>query len=102
MTYQGRPVKIEYMTFPEGCDTVRGFLSGSCKLDYWLIAINDRMHPQTQRHTLGHELAHLFLDHLDQHDRDIREQEKEANAWAWHYYREYKAGRLETAGLKKS
>lgn len=96
MTHNGKEVKIEYFDFPEGCETIRGFLSGSCNFDYWWIAINSRMHPQAQRHALGHELAHLFLDHLEQNDRPVMEQEAEANKWAWHYYREYKAGRLES------
>jgi len=97
MTHNGKEVRIEYFDFPEGCETIRGFLSGSCNFDYWWIAINSRMHPLTQRHSVGHELAHLFLDHLDQ-QRPIMELEAEANKWAWHYYREYKAGRLETEG----
>ena len=100
MTHNCKEVRIKYLDFPEGIKTMPGFLTGSSDLAYWCIAINSRMHPQTQRHTLGHELAHLFLNHLDQHDRTVMEQEAEANKFAWHYYREYKAGRLETVERK--
>ena len=97
MTHNGKEVRIKFIPFPEGIETLPGFLTGSCKIDYWLIAINSRLHPLTQRHALGHELAHLFLDHLEQ-DKPIWEQEAEANKMAWYFYREYKAGRLESRG----
>ena len=92
MQHNGKKVEIIFMAFPEDAQCVPGLLmeSRAC----YKILIDSTRPPQTQRHTLGHELAHLYLDHLDQHDRNIWEQEREANQYAWKFYREYKAGRL--------
>lgn len=94
MTHNGKPVEILYQEFPQ---ELRGEITGlvTAKFqDKYIILIDSTRHPITQRQTLGHELAHIFLNHLDQHDRPIKEQEQEAGRATWYYYREYKAGRL--------
>ena len=62
---------------------------------YWLIVIDSTRCKLHQRKTLGHELAHLFLDHLDQFDRDIRDIEREAQKMSWTFYKAYISGLLE-------
>ena len=99
LTHNGKEVVIEYTPFPESIrGKVKGFLSASVKFDCWLICIDSELSPQAQRHCLGHELAHLFLDHLDS-KKPIPEIEAEANRRAWEFYRAYKNGKLETASL---
>lgn len=96
MTHNGKTVEIRYQEFPQ---ELRGEIPGlvTAKFsDKYIILIDSTQHPIVQRHTLGHELAHIYLNHLEQHDRPIKEQEREAGREAWHYYREFKAGRLGT------
>ena len=89
MQHKGKEVKVKYLPFPlEVQGKCTGFLSE--RTSCYLIGIDSTRTPQQQRHTLGHELAHLFLDHLDRHDQPIADQEAEANRMAWYYYREWK------------
>lgn len=91
-THDGKRVKIMFLPFPvEACG---GFLT-DCG-EHWLIGINCDRCALLQRHSLGHELAHLFLGHLDddQRGRPIREVEAEADVLAWSFYRAYRDGTL--------
>ena len=95
MKHNGRIIEIRYQDFPlELQGAIPGFVTAKFE-DRYIIVIDSTRAAIVQRHTLGHELAHIFLNHHDQHDRPIKEQEREANDHAWHYYREYKSGRLE-------
>jgi len=94
MVHGGREIKIRYMEFPQ---EVRGSCPGfvTAKFDgLYLIVIDSTQAPIVQRHTLGHELAHIYLDHLDRFDQHIMDQEREANRLAWHYYRQWKSGEI--------
>lgn len=89
MEHNGKPVKITYLPFPvEVQGSIPGFLM-ECKTCY-KIGIDITQPLQRQRHALAHELAHLYLDHLNQHDRPVMEQEAEAHRQAWHFYRKWK------------
>ena len=87
MKHNGKDIIVKYLPFPE---SVQGYCSGlvtECDTRY-IVAIDSTRSKQKQRHTLGHELAHIYLNHFS--DRSIAEQEREANSKAWHYYRIYK------------
>ena len=108
MMTNGRPVKIVYEVFPQQIQgKIKGFTSAST--DEYIIMIDSSRHPQAQRHTLGHELAHIYLGHFDrsgvawkllpdawQYSQD-KELEREANANAWKYYRLFINGKLQEA-----
>lgn len=95
MTYKGRNIEIRYKVFPE---EVQGYCSGFVSAKFkskYIVVIDSTRTPLHQRKALGHELAHIFLDHLYQKDRPIPEIEAEAERNAWKYYRLYKAGALD-------
>lgn len=97
MTHNGKPVEIRYQEFPQ---ELQGAISGIVTAKFpqkYIILIDSTRPPLVQRHTIGHELAHLYLNHLDDHDRPVMDQEREANARAWEFYRRYRAGDLEDA-----
>lgn len=56
----------------------------------YFIVIDAKQPLLNQRHTFGHELAHICLGHHDS-NKPAQEIEKEANLHAWEYYRKYKA-----------
>lgn len=101
MKHNGKEIQIAFLALPYG---VRGATMES-KDDY-LVAINQSLAGITTRHTIGHELAHIFLNHFDDscirpsdseeqietklNTAAAREKEKQANKAAWHYYRKYR------------
>ena len=88
MKHNGKEIRIAYLALPDG---VRG---GAVEdEDYYLVVINQSLAAITKRHTIGHELCHVFRDHHSG-DRSIREVEEEANREAWNYYRAYRDHRL--------
>lgn len=89
MTNNGKSIKIVYLPLPV---QVGGAVEES-EHEY-LVVINERSAAITQRHTLGHELSHIFLNHFT-NGKPIKEVEKEANREAWHYYRAYRNGQLQ-------
>ena len=94
MTHNGREIEIMYQAFPQ---ELRGRVTGLTSAKFegkYIILIDSTRPPLQQRFTLGHELAHICLNHFEQPDRPVREQEREANRQAWNYYRMYKAGQL--------
>lgn len=111
MCHNGKPIKIVFLPLPE---KVYG-LTAESKDDY-LIGINQNSAAITQRHTIGHELAHIFLNHftvtgscvltsdsiatvdMKLSNSASRYIEKEANRQAWNYYRMYKSGILDSYG----
>ena len=58
--------------------------------DGYILAVNVNACDLHRRHAFGHEMAHIVLDHLNQHQRGILEIEAEANAIAWDMYRKYR------------
>jgi len=90
-----RKVKIIRTPFPEIIQgNVYGVLTENRTKDGFLIVIDSSRAPIVQRHTLGHELAHLFCDHFYS-GREINDMERESNSLAWHYYRLYRDGMLQ-------
>ena len=84
-------------------DREEGFTAADKK--EYIVFIDSSRHPQTQRHTLGHELAHIYLGHFDRGGnvwksaagaRYLQDEtmEREANANAWKYYRLFLNGNL--------
>ena len=88
MTHNGKEVRIVYLALPDG-------VCGAANEDddYYLVVINQSLADITKRRALGHELCHVFRDHLAG-DRPIREVEEEADRLAWDYYRAYRDNRL--------
>jgi len=87
-TDSGQPVRIIFADFPQDIQgKVRGVTRATAK--GYTVLIDSSRPAQTQRHTIGHELAHIFLKHFEI-SSDIAAIEREANKKAWHYYRLYK------------
>lgn len=94
MKYNGKHIDIVYTAFPE---ITRGKIHGVTKesADSFLILIDNTGCRLQQYHALGHELAHVYMDHFTS-GRPLAEIEEEANGKAWDYYRAYKSGSLAT------
>ena len=92
LTHNGKEIVIEFTKLPETVNGITGDIEDS---GYYLVLINSAKTPQRQRRAIGHELAHIFLDHFNQSERPLQEIEHEANINAWEYYRLYKNGTLE-------
>lgn len=60
----------------------------------YIIGIDEALPQADYKKVLGHELAHVFLDHLEQPEPVTRAQEQAANDAAGFYYREYITGNL--------
>ena len=90
MQKNGKPIEIRFEAFPED---LRGKIYGLSKDTgrSYLILIDSTQDTQTQRRAIGHELAHVFLNHHGQTGRPVKELEKEADEMAAHFYREYEA-----------
>ena len=85
MTHNGRQIKIH--AFPDDIKHLRGisFIQG----DSYIIGINKKLSQEQYKHILGHELAHIFLNHLDNlkpGERTTAEQEQEADERATEFY----------------
>ena len=93
MMHNGKPVIVKTLPFP---DSLRGTAGGFAVVNdkEYTVAVDEGNAAIVQRFVLGHELAHVFLNHLEAHlDReDVRreEQEREANKRAWEFYRAYR------------
>ena len=93
LTHNDKEIVIEFTKLPETVNGITGDIEDS---GYYLVLINSAKTPQRQRRAIGHELAHIFLDHFAQGERPLQEIEREANKRAWEFYRAYKNERLET------
>ena len=93
-------IKVIYDTFPASLQgRVKGLTMATG--DGFKIIIDSSRSPQGQRHTLGHELAHISLHHFDragvQWERipgggmycQNERIEREANEIAWKCYRRF-------------
>lgn len=85
MTHNGKRINIFYEDLPA---SVRGISSE--QENYYIVLINKNMPIRDQHQAIGHELAHIFLNHFN---GVVLNRELEANKNAWRYYREYKAMR---------
>ena len=90
MMYQGKPVKLLDEDIPDRLKRLfRGMVVAGA--DDYRIIIDRKSVPIVQRFILGHELAHLYLGHIDGLHSLLRdkEREREANRHAWEYYRQW-------------
>ena len=88
MEHNGKPIEVRYQEFPQ---ELRGVVKGLATAKFeskYIILIDSTQHAQTQRYTLGHELAHICLNHFES-KKPIADLEREASERAWEYYRLY-------------
>ena len=103
--HHNKPIRIKYTEFQEEIrGNITGFTVGG-KEDY-LVVIDSTLPQEQQQYVLGHELAHIFLNHFDNGGgAEIRKvaageytvpEELEAEAYrnAWNYYNLYINGKL--------
>ncbi len=91
MEWNGRRIYIHH-TAEISSKAVRGATGMDAKSYHVLINTNNA--PIVQRHALGHELAHIYRNHHFQPERPLDEIEREADRFAWEYYRAYRDGKL--------
>ena len=93
LTHNGRQIEIRYHCFPEA---LRGHLRGACMIrnNRYVILIDNKLPEEIQRRTLGHELAHVFLGHLDSRKMKVNVAEFEADMAEEEYMQRYAAGDL--------
>lgn len=89
MKHNEKTVEIVYVPFPKG--KIHGAVT-ECT-DKYLIVIDSDCCKLQQYSALGHELAHVFLNHFDS-NKPIIEAETEARARTWEFYRAYRNGTL--------
>ena len=89
MQHNGRIIKLQYMTLPSGIHGAVREMEHS-----YVILINSDSPGIVQRFAIGHELAHIFLDHFERSEC-VLELEKEANKRAWEFYRLYRDNQKE-------
>lgn len=84
---QGKDIVIYRTIFPEQLRSrVRGMTERDG--DVYSVLIDGSQPDAVQQHTLGHELAHIFLNHFDE-NRTGKAAEDEADAAAGYYYSKY-------------
>ena len=91
MEWNGRKIYIHHTHELTGTE-VRG-AAAMDDVGYYVL-INANNAPLIQRRALGHELAHIYKNHHFQPERPIDEIEREADRFAWEYYRAYRDGKL--------
>jgi len=74
--------RLFYRSFPDNIIDVRGITEYDVKRNRFTILINTNLSDAEQLHTLRHELAHIFLNHHFQLDRNLEEIEDEADHYA--------------------
>lgn len=73
---------ILYSRFPAACE---GNINGIASLfpdGRYIIMIDNTKDEETQAHALKHELAHLYLKHLERDEGEIEQIEAEADEYA--------------------
>ena len=88
MQHNNKTIRIVYLAFP---DKIHGATVET--EDEFLIGINSGISSITKRYALGHELAHVYLNHHSS-GRPLQDLEREADQNAWTYYRAYRDSRL--------
>lgn len=91
MIYKGKTIEVNKLDLPAGIFGATACNEAEAK---YQVYINGSVAGIVQRHTLGHELAHIFLGHFES-DLPLWAKEREAEEKAWDYYRAYKAGLLD-------
>lgn len=88
MQHNNKIIRIVYLAFP---DKIHGATVETD--DEFLIGINSGITSITKRFALGHELAHVYLNHLSS-GKPLQDAEREANRNAWRFYRAFRDSRL--------
>ena len=102
-------ITIKLHDMPKG---IYGFTAADSRTGEYYTLVDSKMCPLQQRHTFGHELAHIFEGHFHNdaifHNNDVfflrvDTIEHEAEQKAWHYYRMYRDAfrQLQTTGKTK-
>jgi Zn-dependent peptidase ImmA (M78 family) len=76
------PYSLFYVNFPAGCGGNIHGITGKYKDGRYTIAIDAAQDKAIQDFALKHELAHLYLKHLDNLSKPEEECEREADEYA--------------------
>lgn len=74
--------RIRFKPFPPEVHGLIGGVTGGKPGGMLTVLIDSTLPEDEQKKTLKHELAHIFLNHFDQDERDIEDIEAEADATA--------------------
>lgn len=94
MTRNGKRIIIYHFPIPEGqtSEDLHGLVGEDANKYY--ILVNSSLTEEEQQAALGHELAHIFLGHLDDERSNDQEAEAEADREAGKYYQLYLSERI--------
>lgn len=95
MKHNGKQIDIAFIEFPAMAQDYIGGVSSEMNERY-LVLIDKGRCRLHQCRSIGHELAHIYLNHFNS-SRPLAELEHEANRQAWLFYRAYKDGLLSEA-----
>lgn len=82
--------QFELVFYPFPCEHIGGCLTTNSDGSY-LIVINSSLDEEQQHLSIGHELAHLFLNHLES-DLPSSTKEEQAEKYSKFYYNLWKEG----------
>ena len=91
MQHNGKRITVDFMSLPLA---VGGAVQE--RESSYIVIINSDIPPEKQQFAIGHELAHIFLNHHSS-KRPIAEDEKEADERAIEFYNLY-SGELKESG----
>ena len=91
MQHNGKRIIVDFMSLPLGIGGAAQERESS-----YIVIINSDIPPEKQQFAIGHELAHIFLNHHSS-GRPIAEIEKEADERAMEFYSLY-SGELKESG----
>ena len=78
-----KPFSLFYVNFPAGCEGEVYGITGIDSEGNYTVAIDSAQDKETQAQALRHELAHIYLEHLEPGNRKtIQEAEQEADEYA--------------------
>lgn len=91
--YNGRAIDVIVKSFPPA---IQGKVKGAATIDgnRYIVMVDGSRTAQEQRLTIGHELAHIYLGHLDDPGGDVAGMEAQAAALAPRYATQYERGQL--------
>ncbi|MCR4606690.1 MAG: ImmA/IrrE family metallo-endopeptidase [Oscillospiraceae bacterium] len=95
MTYKGKTIVLLDEDIPQKLKRLFRGITIVCA-DEYIIVIDRAAAPIVQRFILGHELAHIYMNHFDRKHNHVdgllrdKECERQANKQAWYYYRLYR------------
>ena len=93
--HNGKVIRIVFRSLEDGMKGT-ACTNGS---HYYLIAVNTNQSAQSQRFTVGHELAHILNGHFFRSVDVLGAMEAEANRQAWKYYGLFRDDKLDSDAL---